>query len=88
MQTIVSVYQWAINHDKRYWSDPYTFAPERWIGDPKYSNDQLGRCSLWFQSLVVKLRLKSDILKNMEYHFFHRFRDLYELVHLPENGSC
>ncbi|KAI1352187.1 cytochrome P450 [Xylaria sp. FL0043] len=39
--TIVSVFQWAVNHDERYWTEPEKFAPERWMNDPKYKNDQL-----------------------------------------------
>ncbi|KAI1821973.1 putative cytochrome P450 monooxygenase [Xylaria intraflava] len=39
--TIVSVVQWAINHDERFWTEPDTFTPERWLGDPKYKGDQL-----------------------------------------------
>ncbi|KAJ8125632.1 hypothetical protein O1611_g8006 [Lasiodiplodia mahajangana] len=39
--TIVSVYQYAVNHDETYWREPYSFAPERWLGDPKYKGDQL-----------------------------------------------
>ncbi|KAI1131198.1 cytochrome P450 [Nemania abortiva] len=39
--TIVSVYQFAVNHDETYWREPYSFAPERWMGDPKYKGDQL-----------------------------------------------
>ncbi|KAI1753600.1 cytochrome P450 [Xylaria castorea] len=39
--TYISVYQWAVNHDKNYWNAPYEFAPERWLGDPKYKSDQL-----------------------------------------------
>ncbi|TGJ85791.1 hypothetical protein E0Z10_g3011 [Xylaria hypoxylon] len=39
--TIVSVFQWAVNHDKHYWTDPKTFAPERWMSDPKYKDDEL-----------------------------------------------
>jgi cytochrome P450 len=37
------VYQWAINNDERFWNEPKSFAPERWLGDPKYKNDQLGK---------------------------------------------
>jgi cytochrome P450 len=25
--------QWVTHHDDRYWSDGYSFKPERWIGD-------------------------------------------------------
>ncbi|KAI1745964.1 putative cytochrome P450 monooxygenase [Xylaria scruposa] len=39
--TLISVYQWAVNHDKNYWNEPYKFAPERWLGDPEYKGDQL-----------------------------------------------
>ncbi|KAI8633029.1 putative cytochrome P450 monooxygenase [Xylariaceae sp. FL1651] len=39
--TVVSVYQWAINHDERFWTEPEKFAPERWMDDPKYKGDQL-----------------------------------------------
>ncbi|KAI1364145.1 cytochrome P450 [Xylaria arbuscula] len=39
--TIVSVYQWAINHNKSYWTDPFKFAPERFLGDERYKTDQL-----------------------------------------------
>ncbi|KAI2643135.1 putative cytochrome P450 monooxygenase [Xylaria nigripes] len=39
--TIVSVFQWAVNHDENLWTEPGKFAPERWLNDPKYKNDQL-----------------------------------------------
>ncbi|KAI1425886.1 cytochrome P450 [Xylaria sp. FL1777] len=39
--TIVSVVQWAVNHDEHYWTEPQKFAPERWLNDPKYKHDQL-----------------------------------------------
>lgn len=31
--TLVSTQSWASQHDHRYWHDPDTFIPERWIGD-------------------------------------------------------
>ncbi|KAF2449553.1 cytochrome P450 [Karstenula rhodostoma CBS 690.94] len=31
--TLVSTQSWATKHDPRYWHDPDTFLPERWIGD-------------------------------------------------------
>ncbi|OTA65405.1 cytochrome P450 [Hypoxylon sp. EC38] len=36
----VSVWQWAVNHDTRFWTDPYEFKPERFLGDPRYKNDR------------------------------------------------
>ncbi|KAI1115913.1 cytochrome P450 [Nemania sp. NC0429] len=39
--TIVSVFQYAVNHDEHYWKAPNTFAPERWLDDPNYKGDQL-----------------------------------------------
>ncbi|KAI0448817.1 cytochrome P450 [Xylaria acuta] len=39
--TIVSVFQWAINHNERFWKDPFKFAPERFLNDEKYKTDQL-----------------------------------------------
>ncbi|KAJ2984481.1 hypothetical protein NUW58_g6035 [Xylaria curta] len=38
---IVSLYQYAVNHDAHYWNEPYKFAPERWLGDSNYKSDQL-----------------------------------------------
>ncbi|KAI0385889.1 cytochrome P450 ClCP1 [Hypomontagnella monticulosa] len=39
--TVVAVWQYAVNHDTQFWTEPNTFAPERFAGDPKYKNDQL-----------------------------------------------
>ncbi|KAF2969310.1 hypothetical protein GQX73_g4253 [Xylaria multiplex] len=39
--TVVSVFQYAANHDEHYWKDPEKFAPERWMNDAKYKGDQL-----------------------------------------------
>ncbi|KAI2626605.1 isotrichodermin C-15 hydroxylase [Hypoxylon sp. NC1633] len=40
--TTIAVWQWAINHNSEYWSDPYSFEPERWTGgDSRFSNDRL-----------------------------------------------
>ncbi|KAH8200960.1 hypothetical protein TruAng_004898 [Truncatella angustata] len=36
-----AVWQWAINHEPSCWTDPYGFHPERFLGDPKFSNDNL-----------------------------------------------
>jgi cytochrome P450 len=42
-QTIVSVFQWAINRDERYFKNPYDYVPERWMDTPEYKSDQLGK---------------------------------------------
>ncbi|KAI1373215.1 cytochrome P450 ClCP1 [Hypoxylon crocopeplum] len=39
--TVVAVWQFAINHDPNFWTKPYTFAPERFMGDPAFKTDQL-----------------------------------------------
>ncbi|KAI1262386.1 putative cytochrome P450 [Xylariaceae sp. FL1019] len=39
--TILTSYQYAINRDKRYWTEPDKFAPERWTNDTDYKKDQL-----------------------------------------------
>ncbi|GAW18921.1 hypothetical protein ANO14919_084040 [Xylariales sp. No.14919] len=39
--TVLSVFQWAVNHDERYWTEPEKFAPQRWLGDSKYKGDTL-----------------------------------------------
>ncbi|KAI1775648.1 cytochrome P450 ClCP1 [Hypoxylon cercidicola] len=39
--TVVAVWQYAINHDAHFWTQPYSFAPERFMGDPKFKTDQL-----------------------------------------------
>lgn len=31
--TLVSSLSWSIKHDARYWQDPESFRPERWVGD-------------------------------------------------------
>ncbi|KAI2643133.1 putative cytochrome P450 monooxygenase [Xylaria nigripes] len=39
--TIVSIFQWAVNHDERLWTEPDSFEPGRWMGDLKFQSDQL-----------------------------------------------
>ncbi|KAK8080401.1 hypothetical protein PG997_008219 [Apiospora hydei] len=41
--TIVGVWQWAINHDERFWADTWEFHPERFLDndDPRYQDDLL-----------------------------------------------
>ncbi|KAF3064163.1 Isotrichodermin C-15 hydroxylase [Daldinia childiae] len=38
--TVVSVFQYAVNYDPRFWKNPFKFAPERWLDDPEYKDDQ------------------------------------------------
>ncbi|KAK1674114.1 cytochrome P450 [Colletotrichum godetiae] len=37
--TIVAIHQWAINHNEKYFKDPYGFHPERFMGDEKFASD-------------------------------------------------
>jgi len=37
--TAVGVSQYAANHNPLNFRDPDNFVPERWLGDPKYKND-------------------------------------------------
>ncbi|KAI0448693.1 trichothecene C-15 hydroxylase [Xylaria acuta] len=37
-RTVVGVFHYAMYHDPTLWTDPETFAPERFLGDPKYAN--------------------------------------------------
>ncbi|KAI2629509.1 cytochrome P450 ClCP1 [Hypoxylon sp. NC1633] len=40
-RTQVAVWQYAVSHDAKFWTKPYTFAPERFLGDPEYKDDKL-----------------------------------------------
>lgn len=33
------VSQWPIYHDAKYFSEPASFIPERWLGDPRFDDD-------------------------------------------------
>lgn len=39
--TLVGVWQYAINIAPDLWTDPMGFHPERFMGDPKFANDKL-----------------------------------------------
>jgi cytochrome P450 len=41
MQTIVAIWQWAICHNAELWASPYTFRPERFMGNPDFAGDAL-----------------------------------------------
>ncbi|KAJ4389106.1 hypothetical protein N0V93_006568 [Gnomoniopsis smithogilvyi] len=38
--TLVSVFHYAAYHDEKFWALADEFHPERWLGDPKFANDQ------------------------------------------------
>lgn len=40
IQTYVAIHQWAIYRREEYFTDPNTYHPERFLGDPRFSNDQ------------------------------------------------
>ncbi|KAL6808131.1 cytochrome P450 [Trichoderma camerunense] len=39
--TIVAVWQWAINHSPDFWTDPFGYYPERFMKDPRFAGDKL-----------------------------------------------
>ncbi|KAK8000961.1 trichothecene c-15 hydroxylase [Apiospora marii] len=39
--TVVEIWQWAVYNNPTIITEPENFAPERWLGDPKYKNDRL-----------------------------------------------
>jgi cytochrome P450 len=39
LQTVVWINQYCINTATQNFTDPFVFAPERWLGDKKYESD-------------------------------------------------
>ncbi|KAK1491008.1 cytochrome P450 [Colletotrichum cuscutae] len=37
--TTVAIHQWAIHHNETYFKDPFSFRPERFLGDPEFATD-------------------------------------------------
>ncbi|KAF4839749.1 Cytochrome P450 monooxygenase 1 [Colletotrichum siamense] len=35
----VAIHQWAIHHNEAYFKDPFSFRPERFLGDPEFASD-------------------------------------------------
>jgi cytochrome P450 len=40
-QTEVMIYQWAINYDPNFWTEPEIFDPARFLHEEKYKDDKL-----------------------------------------------
>ncbi|KZL82632.1 cytochrome p450 [Colletotrichum incanum] len=38
--TTISLWHWPMYHNEKYFTKPYGFHPERWMGDPEFKNDQ------------------------------------------------
>lgn len=38
-QTVVAIHQWAMYHNAKHFKDPFTYHPERFLGDPKFGSD-------------------------------------------------
>ncbi|KAK0369954.1 cytochrome p450 [Colletotrichum limetticola] len=38
-QTTVAIHQWAIHHNETNFKDPFSFRPERFLGDPEFATD-------------------------------------------------
>lgn len=37
---MVSLFHWAAYHNEKFWALPDEFHPERWLGDPRFANDE------------------------------------------------
>ncbi|KAK5662523.1 hypothetical protein OQA88_8435 [Cercophora sp. LCS_1] len=37
--TVVAMHHWALYHDDDHFKDPFSFHPERWLGDPAFADD-------------------------------------------------
>ncbi|RSL91780.1 hypothetical protein BHE90_011521 [Fusarium euwallaceae] len=37
--TVVAIHQWAMYHNTKHFKDPFTYHPERFLGDPKFESD-------------------------------------------------
>jgi len=38
-QMIVSIHQWAMYHNASHFKEPFSYHPERWLGDPAFADD-------------------------------------------------
>ncbi|KAL2371182.1 hypothetical protein RJ035_005150 [Blastomyces gilchristii] len=38
--SVVAIHHWATYHNEKYFTDPFAFHPERFLGDPKFANDK------------------------------------------------
>ncbi|KAH7006917.1 cytochrome P450 [Ilyonectria destructans] len=39
-ETILSIWSWPMFHNPKFFKDPESFIPERWLGDPRFDGDQ------------------------------------------------
>ncbi|RSL44268.1 hypothetical protein CEP54_014744 [Fusarium duplospermum] len=37
--TVVTIHQWAMYHNAKHFKDPFTYHPERFLGDPRFESD-------------------------------------------------
>ncbi|KAF9872387.1 hypothetical protein CkaCkLH20_10214 [Colletotrichum karsti] len=37
--TTVAIHQWAVHHNEAYFKEPFSFRPERFLGDPEFAGD-------------------------------------------------
>lgn len=40
IQTVAEIWQWANFHSPEHFTQPDSFIPERWLGDPRFANDK------------------------------------------------
>ncbi|KAI6763177.1 hypothetical protein HG531_013074 [Fusarium graminearum] len=85
----VSVDHWTTKHDRRYWKDPYSFIPERWIdegfGDTKQASQpfSLGpRACLGINLAYLEMRI---IIAKMVYCFDWELTALKDTL---DTSSC
>ncbi|KAI1433356.1 cytochrome P450 [Xylaria sp. CBS 124048] len=98
-ETIITMWQWPINHSKDLWTEPDRFAPERWMGDPHFKNDRsdamqpfgvgprncLGRNLAYAEMrlILAKLLFNFDISIDDDSRDWLAKQEAYEIWHKP-----
>jgi hypothetical protein len=41
IKTVVAIHQWALYHNEAHFKDPFSYHPERFLGDPRFDTDNL-----------------------------------------------